>query len=114
VPSGSTSTRLPSERRLALIVFSLLIVVGPSRGDDANPFSALGVDDCYKQALDHPSRKKPFLAVRLAYILFDQGEGIIEDVAGRLETDPVATKVDRGLVLISFKIIAFHESNGCQ
>src|SRR5262245_27702210 len=52
VPSGRTSTKVPSFSRLATIVRPLLVIVGLSRGDDANAFAALGLDHVYQSAFD--------------------------------------------------------------
>jgi hypothetical protein len=73
------------------------MIVCLSRGDDAYPFAALGVNDRYKHALDHADRKKTVLAILLTHVLFDQRERIVKDAASRLEADFMTTKVERAL-----------------
>ena len=72
VPSGRTSTKVPSFSRLAMIVRPSLVIVGLSRGDDANAFAALGEDNRYQQPFDPTDCHKAVLAVVLGQILLDQ------------------------------------------
>jgi hypothetical protein len=80
-PSGNTSTRVPSLRRLALIVCSLVICGGLARGDEASSLAALGKNNCDESTLDHADREEAAFAVVLAEILFDKDKYVVKDTS---------------------------------
>jgi hypothetical protein len=93
---GQSLNRVPPLTRLALIVRSLLIAVGLSRGGDADAVTALGVDDGHEQPFHAARREKSILAVVLTEILLDEHEWIVEHMACCTEADLVLPEVGLG------------------
>jgi hypothetical protein len=102
-PSGSTSTSSPLGSLLALIVRPSLIVVRPSRRDDADAIAALRVDHGQGLAV-HSSRDEKALLIGIRALIGSlDGEEVLEHPRCRLEADAVFLEVGGGLVVIPFK-----------
>src|SRR5436190_3897313 len=114
VPSGRTSTRVPSGRRLATIVRSLLIVVGLSGRDDADAGVALGVSDSHEQSFDPSGGKKAILAIVLSEVLLQEYQWVVKYTACGAEAYLMLAEVGLRLDVVPFEFVILHEGNGYQ
>lgn len=85
------------------MVSPLLIWFGSSRRNNADGFAPHGVGDRKQSAVHHANDNKAILAIVLAVVELFNGDGVLEDIARRRETDAVPGIVVGGFPFVPFE-----------
>src|SRR6266487_783965 len=100
VVSGRLSGSLLAAAYILGEVVILLMLRGTSCRDEPEAPGSLGVNYCQNGALSHANEDEPFLAVVPAIVEPLNRKGVLENLAGRLETHAVMGVVRDGFGLV--------------